>query len=122
MKTKINSTKRIQELAIKYGLSHPFVRLTLHQLADTVGKTKGPPVWIKPSTKNLTDGVRLIYGTTLAAMVEESSREEESDKQLDDDTPHTPIQLHCLLPSKSSGQSANTVTTIPVAPDRPFLL
>lgn len=111
MKTKTNSTKRIQELAIKYGLSHPFVRLTLHQLANTVGKTKSPPVWIKPSTKNLTDGVRLIYGTTLAAMVEESSREEGSDKQ-PDDKPHTPIQLHCLLPSKSSGKSANTVIVI----------
>lgn len=104
IKSKVTSTKRIQDLVIKYGLSHPFIRLTFHQLANTVGKNKNPPVWIKPMTKNLTDGVRMIYGTVMASMVEECSLEEKMDPQLDHES-STPLRLHCLLPCKSSGKS-----------------
>ncbi|KAI8328361.1 hypothetical protein BC941DRAFT_385530 [Chlamydoabsidia padenii] len=100
MKTRANSTKRIQELTTKYGLSHPFIRLCFHQLTNTMGKTKTP--WIKPSTKNLLDGVRVIYDTTLASMVEESSLVEDLDQ---DHESVTPIRLHCLLPSTSSDPS-----------------
>ncbi|CAO3600192.1 unnamed protein product [Absidia cylindrospora] len=106
-KTKASSLKRIHELMIKYGLSHPFTRLSLNQQQNTLGKNKGQPVWIKPSTESLMEGVRILYSAALASMVEECSFEETFDQQVDlnDKSTPSPIRLHCLLPSKYSDPS-----------------
>ncbi|KAI8093098.1 histidine kinase-like ATPase [Halteromyces radiatus] len=106
-KARTISIKRIQELAIKYGLSHPFLRLSLHQLHSTLGQLRKQPTWVKPSTSSLLEGVRIIYDSTLASMVEECSLEESFDQQLEPDVTSSPqpIRLHCLLPSKLSDPS-----------------
>ncbi|ORZ09196.1 hypothetical protein BCR42DRAFT_423934 [Absidia repens] len=106
-KTKVNSLKRIHDLMIKYGLSHPFARLSLNQQQNTLGKAKTQSVWIKPSTDSLTEGVRILYSAALASMVEECSFEETFDQQVDLSAKSTPspIKLHCLLPSRYSDPS-----------------
>ncbi|CAO3624899.1 unnamed protein product [Cunninghamella echinulata] len=110
-KTKVTTVNRIQDLVIKYSLSHPSVRLSLKQLQNTLGQTKTQPIWIKPTTKCLLDGVRMIYGRDLASMLEEvkyksinvgeSANEEHSDDDDDGDDMPT-LKLNCLLPTKNS--------------------
>ncbi|CAO3644938.1 unnamed protein product [Cunninghamella blakesleeana] len=101
MKLSIN---RIQELIIKYSLSHPSVRLSLNQIQDTIGQIKTRPIWIKPTTKCLLDGVRMIYGRELASMLEEvhynSNISTASESNNDDDL--SILKLSCLLPTKNS--------------------
>lgn len=107
-KTKLSTINRIQELVIKYSLSHPSVRISLNQLQDTLGQNNKQPIWIKPTTKCLLDGVRMIYGRELASMLEEVQYQSTaaaygSNNDNDNDNDDLSIlKLNCLLPTKNS--------------------
>ncbi|KAI8583957.1 hypothetical protein K450DRAFT_204368 [Umbelopsis ramanniana AG] len=103
------TASKIQDLLIAYGLVHPKVRFVLLHTQETVGNKKKPQNWIKPAVADQMEDVKVIFGKTLADMLDHVSIEEayntgdidnpqEEAENLDDEA----IRLDAVLPIKGS--------------------
>jgi hypothetical protein len=76
---------------------------------ETVGNKKKPQNWIKPAVADQMDDVKVIFGKTLADMLDHVSIDEEACDADDMDHPQEEreddgIRLDAVLPIKGSGK------------------
>ncbi|KAI8645587.1 hypothetical protein BD408DRAFT_382102 [Parasitella parasitica] len=92
------STKKFQDLLVKYALAHPNVRFSSYQARDTVGYTVNTSnnSWVKPVTASIEKTVGIIYGSQLSNMVE---------RFIETDTKHPTLTIDMIIPKRNSDPS-----------------
>ncbi|CAO3679707.1 unnamed protein product [Umbelopsis ramanniana] len=101
------TASKIQDLLIAYGLVHPKVRFVLLHTQETVGNKKKPQNWIKPAVADQMEDVKVIFGKTLADMLDHVSIDEEACDaddidHLQEEREDDAIRLDAVLPIKGS--------------------
>ncbi|KAI9284195.1 hypothetical protein BC943DRAFT_86723 [Umbelopsis sp. AD052] len=106
------TASKIQDLLIAYGLVHPKVRIVLLHTQETVGNKKKPQNWIKPAVADQMEDVKVIFGKTLADMLDHVSIEEASDtddighqQEEGDNLDNDVLRVDAVLPMKGSDSS-----------------
>ncbi|KAF7727980.1 hypothetical protein EC973_006868 [Apophysomyces ossiformis] len=64
-KNAATGIKRIQDLLVRFSLSHPNTRFSLQQAQDTLGSRR-ETTWIKPAKDEVMDSISAVYGAQLA--------------------------------------------------------
>ncbi|KAI9338421.1 hypothetical protein BD770DRAFT_400670 [Pilaira anomala] len=100
-KNATNTMKKIQELLIKYALTHPKVRFSSTQTKDTAGvnnKNDSNNNWIKPVTPSIEKTMLHLFGATFNDMLERFIETDESNSD-------APVTVDVVIPKPNSDPS-----------------
>lgn len=98
-KNATNTMKKIQELLMKYALTHPKVRFSSTQTKDTAGvnnKNDANNNWIKPVTPSIEKTMLHLFGATFSDMLERFIETDESHSD-------APLTVDVVIPKPNSG-------------------